>query len=168
MVDQAIAFAAEIVEEERDLEIVADPLDSPAPDFELGDTAGGTWRLSELAGKVVVLNYWATWCGPCIAEMPYYQGLVDEYSGAADVVFLAISTDSDPAVVAPFIDENGYTFHVLFDQGSATDFRISGVPASFLIGKDGLIKYRTSGFPGPQPYLREMRLRIDALRAAGR
>ncbi len=167
VVDQAIAFAAELVDEERDLEIVADALDLPAPDFELGDTAGGTWRLSELVGKVVVLNYWATWCGPCIAEMPYYQSLVDEYSDATDVVFLAISTDSDPDVVAPFIEENGYTFHVLFDQGSATDFRISGVPASFLIGKDGLIQYRTSGFPGPQPYLHEMHLRIDALRAAG-
>jgi peroxiredoxin len=167
VVDRAIAFAAELVEEARDLEIVADALDLPAPDFELGDTAGGTWRLSELAGKVVVLNYWATWCGPCIAEMPYYQSLVDEYANATDVVFLAISTDSDAAVVAPFIDESGYTFHVLFDQGSAADFRISGVPATFLIGKDGLIKYRTSGFPGPQPYLREMHLRIEALRAAG-
>ena len=167
VVDQAIAFAAELVDEERDLEIVAEALDLPAPDFELGDTVGGTWRLSELVGKVVVLNYWATWCGPCIAEMPYYQSLVDEYSDATDVVFLAISTDSDAAVVAPFIEENGYTFHVLFDQGSATDFRISGVPASFLIGKDGLIKYRTSGFPGPQPYLHEMRLRIDALRVSG-
>lgn len=166
VVDQAVAFAAELVEEERDLEIVADPLDLAAPDFELGDTEGGTWRLSELAGKVVVLNYWATWCGPCIAEMPYYQGLVDEYSDATDVVFLAISTDSDPSVVAPFIDQSGYTFPVLFDQESAADFRISGVPASFLIGKDGLIKYRTTGFPGPQLYLREMHLRIDALRAA--
>lgn len=166
VVEQAVAFAAELVEEERDLEIVADPLELPAPDFELGDTAGGTWRLSDLAGKVVVLNYWATWCGPCIAEMLYYQSLVEEYSDATDVVFLAISTDSDSAVVAPFIDQNGYTFHVLFDQGSATDFGISGVPASFLIGKDGLIKYRTIGFPGPQPYLHEMRLRIDVLRAA--
>jgi hypothetical protein len=69
-------------------------------------------------------------------------------------------------VVAPFIDESGYTFHVLFDRGSAADFRISGVPASLIIGKDGLIKYRTSGFPGPQRYLREMHLRIDALRTA--
>ncbi len=165
VVDQAIAFAAAMVDEERDREILADPLDLEAPDFELSGTDGRTWRLSELAGKVVVLNYWATWCGPCIAEMPYYQSLVDEYEGVEDVVLLAISTDSEPSVVAPFIEENGYSFNVLFDQGSAAAFGISGVPASLLIGKDGAVRYQTSGFPGPQRYLREMRLRIESLRA---
>ena len=165
VIDAAVAFAAERVEEDRDRAIVANPLDLPAPDFELADTAAGTWRLSDLAGKVVVLNYWATWCGPCIAEMPYYQQLVDEYAPAEDVVFLAISTDSDPSIVAPFIEERGHTFTVLYDEGSALDFQVTGIPASFVIGKDGRIRYRTSGFPGPERYLNEMRLRIEALRA---
>ena len=168
VIDAAVGFAAERFAAERDREIIADPLDTPAPDFELDDTAAGTWRLSDLAGKVVVLNYWATWCGPCIAEMPYYQQLVDEYAGAEDVVFLAISTDSDPSVVAPFIEKRGHTFTVLYDQGSAVNFHVTGTPASFVIGKDGLIKYRTSGFPGPERYLNEMGLRIEALLAAQR
>jgi len=164
VIDAAVGFAAERIDEERDREIVADPLDTPAPEFELAGTVEGTWRLSELVGKVVVLNYWATWCGPCIAEMPYYQQLVDEYADAEDVVFLAISTDSDPSIVAPFIEERGHTFTVLYDEGSAVDFQVTGIPASLVIGKDGLIKYRTSGFPGPERYLNEMRLRIEALR----
>lgn len=168
VIDAAVGFAAERFAEERDREIVAETLDTPAPDFELADTAGGSWRLADLAGKVVVLNYWATWCGPCIAEMPYYQQLVDEYADAEDVVFLAISTDSDPSIVAPFIEERGHTFTVLYDGGSAIDFQVTGVPTTFLVGKDGLIKYRTSGFPGPERYLGEMRLRIEALLAAQR
>ena len=164
VIDAAVAFARERVEEERDREIVADPLDIAAPDFDLDDTEGRTWRLSELVGKVVVLNYWATWCGPCIAEMPYYAQLVQEYADAADVVFLAISTDEDPSVVPPFLAERDVDFTVLYDQASAVDFQVTGIPASFVIGPDGRIKYRTSGFPGPDRYLREMRLRIDALR----
>ena len=167
VVDAAIAFAADRIAAERDLAIVAAPLDVPAPDFELEDTAGATWRLSELAGRVVVLNYWATWCAPCIAEMPYYQSLVDEYAASTDVVFLAISTDRDISVVAPFIAQGGYDFTVLYDRDSAGAFDISGVPATIVIGADGLIKYRTAGFPGPTPYLHEMRLRIEALRQPG-
>ena len=100
--------------------------------------------------------------------MPYYQQLVDEYADAEDVVFLAISTDSNPSVVAPFIEERGHTFTVLYDQGSAVNFHVTGIPASFGIGKNGLSKYRTSGFPGPERYLNEMRLRIEALLAAQR
>ena len=100
--------------------------------------------------------------------MPYYQQLVDEYADAEDVVFLAISTDSNPSVVAPFIEERGHTFTVLYDQGSAVNFHVTGIPASFVIGKNGLIKYRTSGFPGPARYLNEMRLRLEALLAAQR
>ena len=57
---------------------------------------------------------------------------------------------------------------MLYDQGSAIDFQVTGVPASLIIGRDGLIKYRTSGFPGPERYLHEMRLRIEALRGEQR
>ncbi len=164
--ERAVEEAARAVAEEGRRAILADAVDLDAPDFDLADLGGDRWRLSELAGDVVVLNFWATWCGPCIAELPHYQALVDEYAGASDVVFLAISTDSDPSVVPPFIAANGYSFNVLLDDGAADDFGIYGVPASLLVGGDGRIKYRTFGFPGPQRYLREMRVRIEALRAA--
>jgi len=164
VVDAAVAFAAERVREERDLEIVAGALNLPAPDFDLVDTEGNEWRLADLSGKVVVLNYWATWCGPCVAELPYFQVLFDEYRDADDVVLLAISTDADPALVRPWLEEREFDFTVLHDQGSAVDFHVTGIPASFLIGRNGSVKYRTSGFPGPDRYLHEMRLRIEALR----
>lgn len=168
VIDQAVAFAAERIAEERDRSIVADPLTQPAPDFTLTAVDGSEWRLAALAGKVVVLNYWATWCGPCVAELPHFQALAEEYGDDDDVVLLAISTDADPSVVEPWLEEQGLELTVLLDEGSAIDFHVTGIPASILIGRDGNIAYRTSGFPGADRYLREMRLRIEALREAGR
>lgn len=144
--------------------LIDNRLDEVAPDFNLTDTEGNQWRLSELQGKVVVLNYWATWCGPCRQEFPHYSSMVDSYASADDVVFLAITTDNDHSLTREFLTENNYRFTVLFDEGSATDFKVNGIPAHFILGPEGRIQYATSGFPGAERYNEEMRLRIDALR----
>lgn len=147
--------------------LIGDRLDRAAPDFILTDTEGHQWRLSELIGKVVVINYWATWCGPCRQEFPHYSSLVDSYASGDDVVFLAITTDDDHSLTREFLMENDYRFTVLFDEGSATDFHVTGIPAHFILGPEGRIQYATSGFPGAERYNEEMRWRIDALRAGG-
>ena len=147
--------------------LIDDRLDRVAPDFTLTDTDGNQWRLSELHGKVVVLNYWATWCGPCRQEFPHYSSMVDSYALADDVVFLAITTDNDHSVTREFLKENDYRFTVLFDEGSATDFHVVGIPYHFILGPEGRIQYATSGFPGAERYNEEMRWRIEALRVGG-
>ena len=137
-----------------------------SPDFNLTDTHGNEWRLSDLRGKVVILNYWATWCGPCRSEFPHYQDLVDSYASADDVGFLAITTDKDPSETREFLDETGYRFTVLFDKGSETDFRVNGLPTHIILGPEGRIQYKSSGFPGAERYTKEMQWRIEALRVA--
>jgi thiol-disulfide isomerase/thioredoxin/Tfp pilus assembly protein PilF len=150
------------LEEERML--VGSRLNEPAATFELKDMTGKTWRLKDLRGKVVVLNYWATWCGPCVAELPHYQKLVKGYANSNDVVFLAISIDDDAEAVRSWLEKNKYDVTVLHDKGSSIDYKVNGVPTSLVIGPDGNIAYRTTGFPGEEKYLKEMRLRIEALR----
>ena len=163
--DADLAAAAGLVRVERQERIVGRPLEAEAPDFELADTLGEDWRLSDLVGKTVVLNYWATWCGPCRAELPHYAALAESYADREDVAFLAITTDTDRSVARDFLEEHGYEFTTLFDEGSATDFNITGIPATIVIGPEGRIQYRAGGFPGKDRYEREMRWRIEELTA---
>lgn len=163
--DADLATAAEGARVELRERLLGRPLDAEAPDFELADTLGDDWRLSDLVGKTVVLNYWATWCGPCRAELPHYAELADSYADREDVVFLAITTDANQSVAKDFLEEHGYEFTTLFDEGSATDFNITGIPATIVIGPEGRIQYRAGGFPGKERYEREMRWRIDELAA---
>ena len=156
----------EAVEEARD-RILADRLDRPAPDFALTGLDGNRWRLADLAGKVVVLNFWATWCGPCRTEMPHYQELVNAYAPEDDVVFLAITTDGDPAVTRSFLGANGYEFPTLLDDGTSTDYQVTGVPSHFVIDPGGRLQFVGQGFTNPERYAREMRWRIEALRRTG-
>ena len=139
-------------------------LDSPAPDFQLTDSHGTGWRLADLSGKVVVLNYWAAWCANCQAELPHWAVLVDDYSEVDDIVFLAINLDSDRNSAESYLAQQGFAFTVLFDQGSSTDYQILGVPEHVFIGQEGNIQFRASGFSDAERYAFEMKLRIEELR----
>lgn len=102
-------------------------------EFEARDLAGKSWTREELAGKVVLVNLWATWCGPCRAEFPLLQRLHEEGR-----VVLAVSTDIDPALAQRFVEENGYTMPVIVDRTLADkiDF-VMGVPQNRLIDREG-------------------------------
>ncbi len=147
----------------EEIRIVSERLDLPAPDFELTDSDGKVWNSKSLRGSVVILNYWATWCGPCLKEFPFYSALVQEYATQPGVVFLAVSIDESTSDIKPWLEERGYRFTAVYDNGAASDFGIEEIPATILIDKAGRIQYRTVGFPGQERYLREMRLRINAL-----
>ena len=113
----------------------------PAPDFTLPDLDGKMVSLADYKGKVVFLNIWATWCAPCIEEMPsmekLYQKLKDE-----EFEILAISIDELGAdVVIPFMNKYKLSFNALTDKAGTIKslYRITGVPESFVIDKDGRI-----------------------------
>ncbi len=120
---------------------------SPAPDFQLIDLQGNRQTLPDYHGKVVLLNFWATWCGPCRVEMPsmeiLYQDLKDK-----GFAILAISSDPQGSIVTrPFVASQGLTFPILHDS----DYRVSGsygvrtLPMSFLIDRNGTLIQRVFG-----------------------
>jgi peroxiredoxin len=106
-------------------------------DFELKDLTGKTWKRSELKGKVVLVNFWATWCPPCRKEMPDMETLYNRFE-AKGLIVLAIS-DEKEAKVKDYIDQHHYTFPVLLDPGDQTNkaYAIAGIPKSFIYDKSG-------------------------------
>ncbi|HEY70132.1 MAG TPA: TlpA family protein disulfide reductase [Anaerolineae bacterium] len=111
-----------------------------APDFEMVDVEGETLSLSELQGNVVLINFWATWCGPCRLEMPLLQ---DRYTRYADQGFeiLAVSFDAPLDEVLDFKQEYELSFRILIDADETVQdlYRIRGFPTSVIVGRDGVI-----------------------------
>jgi len=110
-----------------------------APNFCLDDLDGRKVELKNLKGKVVLINFWATWCGPCKEEMPSMEALTLQFKGK-DFVFLAISVDYAGLIpVKEFIGKHRYTFPVLFDPKSKVLdlYQIKEIPATFIIDKKG-------------------------------
>lgn len=164
-IDQQLAVRRPVVEEERVRRELGARLELEAPDFAIPDQNGVEWRLTDLAGKIVVLKFWATWCGPCLAEFPQFTELLGKYEGDDEVVFLTVATAGSPRdEVARMIEENGYAFPVLFDeQGLALDFNIQGYPTTLYLDGAGTIQYKRQGF-SPAGYESGVARRIDALR----
>jgi peroxiredoxin len=106
-------------------------------DFALTDLNGGTWKLRDLRGKVVLVNFWATWCPPCRKEMPDLQELYSRFKEKG-LVILAI-TDEAIEKAKPFIEEKQYTFPILLDSGRKVNeaFRVDGIPKTFIYDRDG-------------------------------
>ena len=124
------------------------PVGRAASDFALDGLDGSVVRLSENKGRVVLINFWATWCVPCLYELPHVQKLYERYRNKGLTV-LAISTDFDRARVKPFVRKNGYTFPVLFaDPGVQSDYEVRSIPTTYLIDGKGRLRFMQMGY-GP-------------------
>ncbi len=112
----------------------------PAPDFVLRNTEGALVKLSDLRGKVVFVNFWASWCVPCKKELPDIQKLYDE-KRADGLEVLAINWQDDPATATSFFDSHNLTLPLLLDRSGSvyTQYRLQGLPDSFFIDREGNI-----------------------------
>ena len=119
-----------------------------APDFTLQDMDGESYKLHDYHGKVVLINFWATWCPPCRKEMPALEALYKKLGGETFAV-LAVNQWEDPDHVFAYTGELNVfpTFPILFDPESkiSADYGVKGLPTSFLIDKKGRLAYRAVG-----------------------
>src|SRR3989338_10093348 len=119
----------------------------PAPDFTLNTLDGKKVSLKDFKGKVVFLNFLATWCPPCVVEMPSMEALHKRFKGKGLVV-LAVNDAENVNKVSSFVKKRGYTFHVLLDSdGLVTDgsYRVVGLPTTYLIDSNGMVVGKAEG-----------------------
>jgi thiol-disulfide isomerase/thioredoxin len=124
-----------------------EPSASPAADFTLPDLQGKPIRLSDYHGKTVIIDFWATWCPPCIFQIPELNKLAAAHREKGDVVVIGVSVDTDgPAVVAPWVEEHavGYTI-VCGDEELAAEFGVFGFPTLVIIDPEGELASRHVG-----------------------
>lgn len=113
--------------------------------MEFQDLNGQKLDFSALKGKVIFMNFWATWCPPCVAEMPAIQELYDTYKSNSNVVFLMVSNET-PDVIQKFISRKGYNFPVYINRYKLPDvFTSSSIPTTFVISKSGKLVIREVG-----------------------
>ena len=117
----------------------------PAPDFTLTDAAGQTFRLSDLRGKPVVLNFWATWCPPCKAEMPELQAASERLAG--EVAIVGVDQGESAAEVKAFAAQHGLTFPMPVDgkMDVSRQYLVRNLPTTFFIDRSGTIRYTQIG-----------------------
>lgn len=131
-----------------------------APDFTLKSATGSNVRLSELRGRVVLVNFWATWCTPCKEELPYFNQLYGRYRSVGLEV-LGVNIDKSSAQASQMRDALGLSFPVLFDPAGKTSdlYQIRSMPTTFVVAKDGTLRHVHWGFGPTDPDRYEAEIR---------
>jgi thiol-disulfide isomerase/thioredoxin len=114
--------------------------------FTLSAVEGEKLQLSSLRGKVVILDFWATWCGPCRIQHPLYEQVKDKFKGRTDVVFLSIDTDENRGLVKPFLEQAKWSQRVYFEDGLQQLLQVSSIPTTVIFNKKGEVASRMNGF----------------------
>ncbi len=135
----------------------AAPARTAAPNFKLNDLNGKAIQLSALRGKVVLLDFWATWCPPCRAEIPYFIGFYKTYKGKG-LEIIGLSVGEKPETVKQFVQSNGINYPIAITSGQIEQAYggIRGIPTTFLIDKQGRIANKLIGYHDKEVFEKEI------------
>lgn len=131
---------------------------SAAPDFVLKSRNGHNVRLSELRGQVVMINFWATWCGPCRQEMPLLETLYQRYKKLG-FTLLGVNVEENSRPAANFLKDVPVSFPVLFDSRNDVSklYKVSGMPSTVIVDRDGKVRFAHTGYvPGDESKYSQM------------
>ena len=131
-----------------------------AMDFTITGVNGEALNLKSLRGKVVVMDFWATWCGPCRGQYPLYEEVKKKYKNRSDVVFLGINTDEEQNLVKPFLESQKWNKAVYFEDGLARLLRVDSIPSTMIFDRQGQLASRMNGYV-PDKFVDMLAARID-------
>ncbi len=124
-------------------------MNKPVPEFSLTDQSGKTWAAAAIKGKVTLMNVWATWCGPCKAELPYLQKLYEKVKERQDIQVISLNVDDNIGLIEPFLSEQKYTFPVLLARRFVDNFAGPlGIPTNWIADRGGSVRFEAVGFGG--------------------
>ena len=123
---------------------------------------GGDVRLADYKGKVIVANFWATWCGPCRIEMPELEKTMVKYKEDKDVIFLAINTDDDRNYVDPYVKGQKIKLPVVYANYLDGYFGINSIPTTMIFDRNGQVSFRQAGFNSNEDFVVMMSAKIEA------
>jgi thiol-disulfide isomerase/thioredoxin len=134
-------------------------------DFKLGTLDGKTLALESLKGKVIVMDFWATWCGPCRQQHPLFEKVKQQYKGDDRIAFLEVDGDDDHSLVAPFLEQQKWSKDVVFEDGLGRVLDVKDIPTTVLLDRNGEVYSKMVGF-NPSNFVALLTSRIEGALSA--